>query len=84
VSTSCRSRRPYESDAWEQPIRQFLNGLVEKRTTLLDVATRSTLDIKADRLGAADQKRIGACLTTLGWESKRDMKGRWWVPATAR
>jgi predicted P-loop ATPase len=72
----------YESDAWEQPIRKFLNVLVDKRTSVMDVAT-GALGFKEDRLGTADQRRIIACLTQIGWEAKRDMHGRWWVPATA-
>jgi hypothetical protein len=31
-------------------------------------------------LGTADQRRIAAILIHLGWEPKRDEKGRWWQP----
>jgi predicted P-loop ATPase len=73
----------YESDAWEEPVRKFLNGLVAQRTTVMDVAT-GALDIKTDRLGTADQRRIAAVLTSIGWtHGKRDMHGRWWIPAPA-
>jgi hypothetical protein len=32
-----------------------------------------------NRLGTADQRRLAAVLTALGWEQKRDMNGRWWA-----
>jgi predicted P-loop ATPase len=67
----------YEGDAWEEPIREFLNGV--QKTTIIAVA-KSALDFKADRLGTADQRRIAAVMTNLGWkQGKRDMRGRWWV-----
>jgi predicted P-loop ATPase len=67
----------YEGDAWEEPIREFLQTAT--RTTIIQIA-KSALDFKADRLGTADQRRIASILTTLGWtQGKRDMHGRWWV-----
>ncbi len=79
----------YEADAWEEPIAKFLSG---KQTTLLEVAkttvlevARSTLnfDDKIDRLGTADQRRIAAIMTGLGWRrGKRGPNGeRNWKPA---
>jgi predicted P-loop ATPase len=67
----------HEGDAWEEPIRDFIIGV--KRTTIGSVAV-SALGFKTERLGTADQRRIAAILTTLGWEPKRDMRGRWWSP----
>ena len=67
----------YEGDAWEEPIREFLQTAT--RTTIIRIA-KSALDFKVDRLGTADQRRIASILTTLGWTlGKRDMHGRWWV-----
>jgi predicted P-loop ATPase len=34
-----------------------------------------------NRLGKADQLRIAAILTHLGWVPRRDMRARWWQPA---
>jgi predicted P-loop ATPase len=67
----------YEGDAWEEPIRVFLEGVT--RTTIIAIAM-GALDFKTDRVGTADQRRIAAVLTTLDWiQGKRDKHGRWWV-----
>jgi predicted P-loop ATPase len=67
----------YEGDAWEEPIREFLQGV--NRTTIIQVA-KSALEFKTDRVGTADQRRIAAAMTAIGWrQGKRDMHGRWWV-----
>jgi predicted P-loop ATPase len=55
----------FESDAWEQAIREWLSG--RDRCTVLDVA-RGALFIETPRLGTADQRRISAALERLGWE----------------
>ena len=69
----------YEGDAWEEPIREFL--LTVTQTTITQIA-RQALDLKTDRLGTADQRRIAAVITTLGWtQGKRTERGRWWVKA---
>jgi predicted P-loop ATPase len=69
----------YEGDAWEEPIRTFLESV--QRTSLLQIA-KSALDFQTDRLGTADQRRIAAVLTTIGWKrGKRDMHGQWWIKA---
>jgi hypothetical protein len=71
----------YEGDAWEEPIRVFLDGV--RKTTILQVA-KSALDFnKIDRLGTADARRIGAVMTSLGWaRGKRGPRGeRLWEKA---
>jgi predicted P-loop ATPase len=69
----------YEADAWEEAIRDWLGATTLARVTLIQVA-KGALEFKTDRIGTADQRRIVAILTNLGWKSKRDMRGRWWEP----
>jgi hypothetical protein len=47
------------------------------RTTVADVATKA-LDMKTDRMGTADQRRIVAILSLLGWTQQRNKFERWW------
>jgi hypothetical protein len=85
----------YEGDAWEEPISKFL--ATETKTTILQVAIgalgfepmRSSSSMSfsqpptptINRLGTADQRRITAVMTTLGWKrGKRGTGGvRYWV-----
>jgi predicted P-loop ATPase len=69
----------YESDVWEEPIRQYLAGL--SKTTLAAVATNG-LGFKTDCIGTVDQRRIAAVLTDLKWKPCRDSHERWWEPVT--
>jgi len=55
----------YEPDIWQEPISKWLDGLTQ--TTVLQVA-KSALGFETDRLGTADQRRIMAVMTKLGWE----------------
>jgi predicted P-loop ATPase len=66
----------YEGDAWEEPIRAYLAGL--ERTTIASVAT-GAVGMGLERIGTADQRRISAILTALGWKQRRANLGRFWV-----
>jgi predicted P-loop ATPase len=68
----------YEADAWEEPISVHLASV--KSTTVLAVA-RAALGLEhIERLGTADQRRIAAVMTTIGWRrGKRGHGGiRFW------
>jgi predicted P-loop ATPase len=69
----------YEGDAWEEPIATYLRTVT--RTTVMSVA-RNALDFeKIDKLGRADQNRIMAILTLLGWHRGKREPGtgqRFW------
>jgi predicted P-loop ATPase len=67
----------YEADAWEEAIREWLDATTLSRVTLIQIA-KGALELKTDRIGTADQRRIVAILTNLGWRPKRDNRGRWW------
>ncbi len=67
----------YEGDAWEEPIKQFLE--LEPRVTVGQVA-KLALGMETAKIGTADQRRIAAVLTNIGWcREKKDRTGkRWW------
>jgi predicted P-loop ATPase len=65
----------YEADAWEDSIREFVALLA--KTTIPALAV-DALGFKTSSIGTADQRRIAAILTTLGWKPGRDNHKRWW------
>ena len=85
----------YEADVWETLVRDYLEGEVHV-TLLDVAIDALKFEIEPpsrregepapargtpiNRLGTADQRRIAAILTNLGWEQKRDKHGRWWGP----
>jgi predicted P-loop ATPase len=78
----CKSIAPeqearYEADAWEDPIRDYC--ALRSRALIGEIA-RGALKIETARLGTAEQRRIAAVLTTLGWiRLRKDSHGnRFW------
>jgi predicted P-loop ATPase len=69
----------YESDAWEEPIAAYVKT---KERVLIGEVARQALFIETAKIGTADQRRIIAILTTLGWHRQKvDWQGkRWWGP----
>jgi predicted P-loop ATPase len=68
----------YEGDVWEDQISKYLASL--SMTTIGSSATNA-LVFKVEWIGAADQRRITAVMTDLGWRPQRDKHGRWWHQA---
>jgi predicted P-loop ATPase len=69
----------YEADAWEEAIQTYLEN--STRVTVGQVG-RAALNIENQRIGTAEQRRIAAAMTRLGWEpsERRGTAGvRWWV-----
>jgi predicted P-loop ATPase len=83
----------FEGDAWEEPIAQWLED--KTKVTILGVARGAlgyqpknplpdSRETPVNRFGTADQRRIAAILTTLGWKrGKREPETgqRFWVKA---
>jgi predicted P-loop ATPase len=75
----------YESDAWEDKIGVFLEGLGQRssyswrgvaETTVTEVGEKA-LGIAAANLGTKEQRRISKALVCLGWErGPKNSKGR--------
>ena len=67
----------YEGDAWEDNIKSFVEE--HSRVTIGQLA-KNALFIETPRIGTADQRRIAAVLTNLGWSRQpKDGEGRrWW------
>jgi predicted P-loop ATPase len=84
----------YESDAWEPAVKKYLAGkirvtLLEVAVGALKYEVEPPVRYEGEpapargtplnRLGTADQRRLTALLTALGWEQKRDKNERWWA-----
>ncbi len=68
----------FEADAWEETVRTYVE--LSDRVTVSEIA-REALDMKAERIGTGDSRRISAILTRLGWRAVRDWRGRAYVRA---
>jgi predicted P-loop ATPase len=66
----------YEPDVWEEAIETWLR--TRSRATVSEVA-REALQLEMRRIGRADQNRISAAMTHLGWQqAKRTSSARYW------
>jgi predicted P-loop ATPase len=57
----------YEEDAWEEAIEKYLRRTYKCEVTIGQLA-KDALEIQTQRVGTADQRRIAAVLTRLGWK----------------
>ncbi|CAA9247944.1 MAG: virulence-associated E [uncultured Craurococcus sp.] len=73
----------FEEDAWEEAIAQILAS--RSTTTVLEVAQKG-LSMDVPKVGTADQRRITATLTRLGWiqGARRSDARPWYAPGTQR
>jgi predicted P-loop ATPase len=70
----------YEVDPWEVPVADYLNGLIDPRTTISQLAKCALGFLSDARIGTADARRIAAVLERIGWErAPRQSSTRWWV-----
>lgn len=64
----------FEADPWEEAIGRWVERQAD--ITLTEVA-HGALDFQTQRIGTADQRRIGGVLMRLGWESTgKNIRGR--------
>jgi predicted P-loop ATPase len=70
----------FESDPWEEPVIDYVNGLTTPKITISQVA-KSALGFGSDaRVGTSDARRISAILERDGWKrAARQKNGRWWI-----
>ena len=83
IETEQKAR--YETDEWQEPIEDYLDMLVVKQVTILQVAKAALgFTEKLDRFGTREQRRIAAILTVLGWTRGRRSHGgvRNWICAS--
>jgi predicted P-loop ATPase len=66
----------FEGDPWDDAISAYVASLQRVRVT--DVAI-GALSLEKSKVGTPEQRRIAAVLIKLGWKSKRDANGRWYV-----
>jgi predicted P-loop ATPase len=69
-------------DAWDSPIGNWLAGRTAEKVTVMEVAEGALFMLRS-HLGTADQNRIKACMSLIGWKKdpQRTERGYvWWFP----
>lgn len=70
----------YEEDPWETPVADYLDGLIDPKTTISQVGKCALGFLSDARIGTGDARRIATVLERVGWErGSRQKSGRWWV-----
>ncbi len=67
----------FEEDVWQEVIKAYVSNAT--RVSVTEIA-REALDIKVERVGTLEQRRIAAALQRLGWKAIKDYRGRGYVP----
>jgi putative DNA primase/helicase len=68
----------FETDLWEDAIRDRLAKMTGGETTSLEIA-RHVYEMKLGNPGRGDNRRIAAIMRRLGWTLKHAMKGNYWT-----
>ncbi len=68
----------FEEDAWEEPIGEFLKGIMPDMRIKIHELARDALQLEKARIGTTETRRIVAILTKLKWVPARSNKGRGW------
>jgi predicted P-loop ATPase len=66
----------FEGDPWDELIADYVATL--SRVQAADIARRALL-IESAKIGTAEQRRIAAILSGLGWKPVRDWQGRAYI-----
>jgi predicted P-loop ATPase len=70
----------YEVDPWEDPIFDYLRGLIRPRVLISQVAKCALGFLSDARIGTSDARRIAGILERAGWKrGPRQNDGRWWI-----
>jgi predicted P-loop ATPase len=69
----------YEPDVWEEKIAHYIE---DRSAVTVGELAHHALNFETARIGTADQRRIAAVLTNLGWgRGRRTNSKRWWEPS---
>jgi len=68
----------FEEDAWEEPIRDFLNAATPGMRIRIHELAREALQLEKARIGTTETRRIVAILGKLGWGPARSKYERGW------
>jgi predicted P-loop ATPase len=70
----------YEVDPWEAPVADYLEGLIDPKVLITQVAKCALGFLSDARIGTSDARRIAVVLERVGWKrAPRQASGRYWI-----